>query len=138
MYSTAFLYKNCTNIYVIIQHLMTFRIYQIHIIHKIKCIKTHWIYNCVAVLERWLNLSCFLNIAKNASNLYSYKVPQNNIFESYHWLPNQIQKEYIKCIIYIFELVKFWGENANFKCDSQGVRYLSEWMSLIWQKKNHW
>lgn len=33
--------------------------------------------------------------------------------------------------IYIFELVKFWGENANFKCDNQGVRYLSEWMSLI-------
>lgn len=28
------------------------------------------------------------------------------------------------------------GGNANFKCDNQGVRYLSEWMSLIWQKKN--
>lgn len=23
------------------------------------------------------------------------------------------------------------GGNANFKCDNQGVRYLSEWMSLI-------
>lgn len=45
-------------------------------------------------------------------------------------------KKNISNVIYIFELVKFWGENANFKCDNQGVRYLSEWMSLIWQKKN--
>lgn len=40
-------------------------------------------------------------------------------------------KKNISNVIYIFELVKFWGENANFKCDNQGVRYLSEWMSLI-------
>lgn len=62
LYGTPFLYKNCTSIYVIIQLFTTFRILKINVIHKIKCIKMHWRYNCVAILKRWLNLSCFQNL----------------------------------------------------------------------------
>lgn len=55
LYSTPFLYKTCTSIYVIMQHLMTFRMYKVHKIYKIKITKMHCRYICVAVLKRWLN-----------------------------------------------------------------------------------